>query len=176
MNNQSRFYLKNSWLIYTFISLLSGFILFSPMLIAIFSDYNSVSNIAFNPKSNLSTTIIIMIATIFVILIYSFFQYKSFNYSYPVKIWYKNFFINIFVLIFQCLISFVIFMIIWLVPIDIYNENAYKLVSELRITLYASLGSIITFIFLLITLFLNLYIKYQILYSMKKEENDRRTI
>lgn len=176
MNNQSRFYLKNSWLIYTFICLLSGFILFGPMLIAIFSDSNSVSNIAFSPKNNLSITIVIMITSVFVTLIYSFFQYKNFNYSYPVKIWYKNFFINIFVLIFQCLISFIIFMIIWLVPINIHADDVNKVVSELRITLYAILGSTITFIFLLITLFLNLYIKYRILYSMKKEKDDTRTI
>ncbi len=176
MNNQSRFYLKNSWLTYTFICLLSGFILFGPMLIAIFSDYNSVSNIAFSPKNNLSITIVIMITTVFVTLIYSFFQYKNFNHLYPVKIWYKNFFINIFVLIFQCLISFIIFMIIWLVPINIHAEDVNKVVSELRITLYAILGSTITFIFLLITLFLNLYIKYRILYSMKKEKDDTRSI
>lgn len=176
MNNQSRFYLKNSWLIYTFICLLTGFILFGPMLIAIFSDYNSVSNIAFSPKNNLSITIVIMITTVFVTLIYSFFQYKNFNHLYPAKIWYKNFFINIFVLIFQCLISFIIFMIIWLVPINIHAEDVNKVVSELRITLYAILGSTITFIFLLITLFLNLYIKYRILYSMKKEKDDTRTI
>ena len=85
MNNQSRFYLKNSWLIYTFICLLSGFILFSPMLIAIFSDYNSVSNIAFSPKDNLSITIVIMITSVFVTLIYSFFQYREFEIICPEK-------------------------------------------------------------------------------------------
>lgn len=175
MNNLSRFYLKYSWLIYVFISLLSGFILFCPMLIAIFSDYNFVSNIAYNPTNNLVSTIIIMILVILLTLIYSFFQYKNFSY-YPIKIWYKKFFVNIFVIIFQCLISFVVFMIIWLVPINIHSDNVYKVVSELRITLYASLGSIIVFISLLTTLFLNLYIKYGILYTIKKEKDDRTTM
>lgn len=67
-------------------------------------------------------------------------------------------------------------MIIWLVPINIHADDVNKVVSELRITLYAILGSTITFIFLLITLFLNLYIKYRILYSMKKEKDDTRAI
>ncbi len=58
-------------------------------------------------------------------------------------------------------------MIIWLVPIDKTGNDVFESVVNVRVILYSVFASVLTLIFMLSSLYLNLYNKYLIKYKIQ---------
>ncbi len=167
----TKFFINNSWWVYLLISILLGFILLIPLFITISLDSNISAFAGNNSQIFLGSTIPLLIILDSILIIYSIKQYKSLSFSLNFNNWINKFFANLILLLIQSFIQFILFMIIWLVPIDKSGtNNIYEDVANIRIMLYAILGSVTIFVFSGLSLYLNLYNKYLITYKINKEK------
>ena len=167
----TKFFINNSWWVYLLISILLGFILLIPLFITISLDSNISAFAGNNSQYFLGSTIPLLIILDSILIIYSIKQYKSLSFSLNFNNWINKFFANLILLLIQSFLQFILFMIIWLVPIDKSGtNNIYEDVANIRIMLYAILGSVTIFVFSGLSLYLNLYNKYLITYKINKEK------
>ena len=168
----TKFFINNSWWVYLLISILLGFILLIPLFITISLDSNISAFAGNNSQYFLGSTIPLLIILDSILIIYSIKQYKSLSFSLNFNTWINKFFANLILLLIQSFLQFILFMIIWLVPIDKSgSNNIYEDVANIRIMLYAILGSVTIFVFSGLSLYLNLYNKYLITYKINKEKH-----
>lgn len=168
----TKFFINNSWWVYLLISILLGFILLIPLFITISLDSNISAFAGNNSQYFLGSTIPLLIILDSILIIYSIKQYKSLSFSLNFNTWINKFFANLILLLIQSFLQFILFMIIWLVPIDKSGtNNIYEDVANIRIMLYAILGSVTIFVFSGLSLYLNLYNKYLITYKINKEKH-----
>lgn len=167
----TKFFINNSWWVYLLISILLGFILLIPLFITMSLDSNISAFAGNNSQYFLGSTIPLLIILDSILIIYSIKQYKSLSFSLNFNNWINKFFANLILLLIQSFLQFILFMIIWLVPIDKSGtNNIYEDVANIRIMLYAILGSVTIFVFSGLSLYLNLYNKYLITYKINKEK------
>lgn len=168
----TKFFINNSWWVYLLISILLGFILLIPLFITMSLDSNISAFAGNNSQYFLGSTIPLLIILDSILIIYSIKQYKSLSFSLNFNTWINKFFANLILLLIQSFLQFILFMIIWLVPIDKSGtNNIYEDVANIRIMLYAILGSVTIFVFSGLSLYLNLYNKYLITYKINKEKH-----
>ena len=167
----TKFFINNSWWVYLLISILLGFILLIPLFITMSLDSNISAFAGNNSQYFLGSTIPLLIILDSILIIYSIKQYKSLSFFLNFNTWINKFFANLILLLIQSFLQFILFMIIWLVPIDKSGtNNIYEDVANIRIMLYAILGSVTIFVFSGLSLYLNLYNKYLITYKINKEK------